>query len=61
MIPKRCNICNGTSLNDLTHGHGEGVVVCETCGARWWKNIWRSATEWAVWIEEDIYPQAELV
>ena len=53
MKVERCNICNGSSLNDLAHGDGEGVIVCQTCGARYWKGIWRTVKEWDAWIEKD--------
>ena len=46
-----CGLCGSYSLTDLGHGHGNGTVICNTCGAHWWKR-WYARKEWEAWINE---------
>jgi hypothetical protein len=46
-----CGLCGSTSLTDLGHGNGNGTVICNTCGAHWWKR-WYTRKEWEAWINE---------
>ena len=46
-----CGLCGSTSLTDLGHGHGNGIVICNACGAKWWKR-WYTRKEWDAWINE---------
>ena len=46
-----CGLCGSTALTDLGHGHGNGTVICNACGAKWWKR-WYTRKEWDAWINE---------
>jgi len=53
-----CGLCGSTSLTDLGHGHGNGTVICNTCGAHWWKS-WYTRKEWEAWINEPNIQEAD--
>jgi hypothetical protein len=46
-----CGLCGSINLTDLGHGHGNGTVICEDCGAHWWQR-WYTRKEWKAWINE---------
>jgi len=46
-----CGICGSTGLTDLAHELDAGTVICNACGAHWWRR-WYTRKEWESWVNE---------
>jgi NADH pyrophosphatase NudC (nudix superfamily) len=49
---KKCGLCGSGGITDFGHGNFEATIVCNACGAHWWKH-WYTLTEWEAFVNEE--------
>jgi hypothetical protein len=53
-VIETCGLCGSTKITDLGHGHKDGTVICNDCGAHWWK-CWYTESEWEAWVNDQAW------
>lgn len=48
----KCGLCGSLRVTDFGYKRFEATVICNACGAHWWKR-WHTKAEWEAYVNEE--------